>query len=110
MEKKRKREKNGVGKRKQKKRAKNARRLTTEENKELLRLAASHKRPHRGKLSPCWKEVHANFGARGDFTPKQLMDRWQVLTQASTSTARARQCHESLCGGAWSAVGLGLVG
>ena len=78
--------------------------MTTEENAELLRLAASHKKLHpRWKLAPCWKEVHANFGAKGDFTQKQLKSRWEVLTQALSSTAKARQCKESCYGQGWGA-------
>ena len=46
-----------------------------------------------------WKEVHANFSAKEHFTPKQLKNRWEVMTQTSNSTARARQCKESLYAG-----------
>ena len=99
MMKKRKREENGVRKRKQKKRAKPARALTREEQEELLRLAASHKRPHRGKQMVNWKEVHKRFSTWGGFTRVQLQSRWEVLKQTSTSTARARQCSGSLYGG-----------
>ena len=79
--------------------SKNARKLTTEENEELLRLAAEHKKQHRGKEAVCWKEVHTHFSARGDFTKVQLRSRWEVLTQTSTSTARARQCNATWYGG-----------